>query len=216
MSGEGSAHPIIGRFEGEPVDVVKPELNLAALTFYIDVHIIDDKSAAVAELTRARSEGWIRIQKTDTLDTELMGKQDAVVREELLCQSRPFAESVGPLVLSHSRNGHVQLANPNDARRIGELFKILFPGSSRERPNLQSLRDTMHIATAIKYCGDAFITREKRLLNKSDRVFEAHQLRILTPEEAMAVARLRIGSVVRRRHVTGMPGWIPTWIPEDC
>lgn len=216
MSGEGSAHLIIGRFEGEPADEVKPELNLAGLTFYIDVHIIDDKSAAVAELTRARSEGWIRIQKTDTLDTELMGKQDAVAREELLSQSRPFAESLGPWVLGHSRLGHLQLASPDDARRLDELFTILFPGSNRDRPNLQSLRDTMHIATAIKYCADAFITREKRLLNKSDRVLEAHGLRILTPEDAMAVARSRIVSVVRWRDVTGTPNWIPMWLPEKC
>jgi hypothetical protein len=55
----------------DPSDKLKPELAITALTFYVDVNFIDDESPHARGLRRAHQEGWVRLLRTDTLDTEL-------------------------------------------------------------------------------------------------------------------------------------------------
>lgn len=46
--------------------------NLTALLLFIDTHIIDATDPATVCLRRLRDEGWINLQRTDAMDTELV------------------------------------------------------------------------------------------------------------------------------------------------
>lgn len=154
----------------EPHDSLKRELCLTNLTLYIDVHILDSPGEDVCLLKRARDEGWIRLQRTDVMDTELSGKADPVERAQLLDRSSQYAESIGPAIVGHSRIGHCVVGGDEDDERLADVFRILFPNVEPGSARKQHSRDAMHISTAIRYAGSGYVTNERKLLNKSEKI----------------------------------------------
>lgn len=172
------------------MDDLPPEhVNRLGVRFYFDNNFVTDDSLAAAALRRYHDEGWIDLWRTDTLDTELADAKDS---ERLMNESSRYVESLGPAVWGHSRWGHSVFASEEDAKRIDHVFAILFPGSDRHDLSTgrarRKLRDAMHVATAIRYGANGFITRDKRdLVRKSDAIAGAFNgFRIMTPERALA------------------------------
>ena len=128
------------------------------------------------------------------MDTELAGASDEK-RAELLRASAALVESMGPIVLDHSRLDHGVLGNEDDADRLSLVFKALFPGTDREMARRQHHRDAMHIATAIRYGAHAFVTNETRLLKKSERIrARFNDFMVIGPTEACRIAERKVAA----------------------
>jgi hypothetical protein len=195
------------------VPTIPPEFQcLTGLMLYIDTNVVDSDDAAAVDLRRLHQEGWIQLQRTDTVDTEL-ASAPVEKRERLLGLSRPYVESFGPMVLDHSRLGFSVMSSDQDAERIRGVYEILHGGAERVRDN--DLRDAMHVATAIRYGAFGFVTLDKQLLRRAGAIRQAFaSFHILDPAAACAegmerVHRLRIVNAKRNAPVT-----LPAW-PED-
>jgi len=129
----------------------------------------DPEQPAIEELLRLRREGRVEIAKTDTVDTERTdGVPDAKATDRLL-ETAGIIELHGPVVVGHSRWDHAVFASDEDSDRIDGVFAVLFPDSDRnamDRTSIHKLRDALHIATAIRYGYDVFVTAETRLLKR--------------------------------------------------
>ncbi|MFI6280471.1 hypothetical protein [Streptomyces sp. NPDC050988] len=191
-----------------------PAWNLTSLVFFIDTHILDAPDAASVLLRKLHEANWISLRRTDAMDTEL-----AAAPEEkwaaLTEASASYAESFGPMVLDHSRLDHCVLGSDEDVARDEVVFSTLFPGADRSTCRKNHIRDAMHVATAIRYGGRAFITHERKLLNKSDQIAGLFQgFRIWSPAQALAEAG---GAVARARELHRREparGSLPEWPSE--
>lgn len=165
------------------------------LLFYFDNNIVGDRTTATEELRALDRDGWIDLARSDTVDTELSDTKDPARRDELLNESSAYFESLGPLVLDHSRLGFAVLGNDDDEDRLDRVYRILFPDSDRHHAGTgrarRKIRDAMHVATAIRYGGNVFVTRDERdLVSKSHAIAAAFDgFKIMTPETALAFAR---------------------------
>lgn len=200
---------------GEPPDLIKTELCITQLSYYLDVNAVDENTAGMDQLRRARLEGWIRLQKTDTLDTELLGAPPDKL-SELLRQSAAFAESFGPMVLDHSRLDRSVLASSEDVGRLAMVVKILKPGVENQedlKPN--DMRDAMHVATSIRYGGTGFITRDLNLLRKAEAIRAAfNHFQVCDPENALQRVAEESRLCLRRKELGIITGWLPKWLPK--
>ncbi|WP_248959824.1 hypothetical protein [Sphaerisporangium perillae] len=188
-----------------------PYLNRTNLTFYIDSHIVDAEDEAVVYLRRLRTEGWISLQRTDTMDMEF-GKATGEKWASLTNASSGYPEALGPMVLDHSRLDASVQGDAEDKRRLHDVFSILFPAVQWEQARDNHIHDAMHVATSIRYCGDGFVTREKRLLNKHDAVSAAFEgFHVWCPEQAIEEANGRIASMRELYRREPERGELPAW-----
>jgi hypothetical protein len=75
------------------------------------------------------------------------------------------------------------------------VLAIIGPDIEREsKRGRKTFRDAMHVATAIRYAADAFVTREQRLLGADTRVTDEFDgFRVMSPERALAfVDRMKV------------------------
>lgn len=188
--------------------------NLTGLNLYIDTHIIDAADEASACLRRLREEGWINLQRTDTMDTELA---DAPAEKwaDLTEASAEYPEALGPMVWGHSRWGSAVWGSDEDRVRIDDVFAVLFPNADRTTARRNHIRDAMHVSTAIRYGGLGFVTRERRLLNKAQQMAERFGgFRMWSPEQALHEAAARVRSLRELHRLEPRPGALPAW-PAD-
>lgn len=160
--------------------------NRLGIRWAIDTNIIDDTSSAVADLMKLRDHGWISLQVTDTVGTEIAGTLvDPLPQVEML------PEAFGPMVLGHSRLGSAVLGTAEDSQRLDRVLAIVHSSARRPTARRQHIRDAMHIATAIRYAMNGFITRDKQLTRPSAKAevkIEFNGFDLLTPEEALRIA----------------------------
>lgn len=170
--------------------------NATGLLIFLDTNQVDDASPASVWLRTLDFEGWIQLQRTDTVDTELSSANDEK-RDHLLAQSQSFVESFGPLVLDHSRLDHAVLGSDEDSARLHLACDVLWDRSEGLSKN--NLRDAMHVSTAVRYGANGLVTRDKRLLKRADAIRAAFDgFLLVTPETAFRVAlRLRARATVR-------------------
>jgi hypothetical protein len=193
----------------------QPYKNITGLTLYIDTHILDSLEPAAVSLKRLREEGWINLQRTDVMDTELAAAPPEKWAQ-LTERSAAYPEALGPAVVGHSRVESAVVGSEEDGVRLDETFAILFPGADRQTARQNHIRDAMHVSTAIRYGGFGFVTNEKRLLNKADRIAERFQgFKVLTPEAALAEAAARVKSARALHRLEPHRGTLPTWPEED-
>ena len=188
-----------------------PPHNITGLVLYIDTHIIDAEDDASVRLKRLWREGWIALQRTDAMDTEL-ATAPPDKWPTLTEASAEYPEALGPLVLGHSRFDHTVMGSDEDAARLDAVFAALFPNVDRATARKNHLRDVMHVSTAIRYGGFGFVTREERLLNKAEIIAERFEgFRMWKPEQALAeaVSRIRGTRELHRRepHRGSLPAW---------
>ncbi len=155
----------------------------------------DPEQPAIEELLRLRREARVEIAKTGTVDTERTeGVSDATATDRIL-ETAGIIEVHGPAVVGHSRWGHAVFTNDEDSDRIARLFAVLFPDSDRyamDRTSMHKLRDAMHIATAIRYGYDVFVTTETRLLKMADTIRREWGIEILRPSDSVRWVEHRI------------------------
>jgi hypothetical protein len=179
--------------------------NRLGVILYFDVNFVDDETPAACELRQFHAEGWITLMRSDTLDTELGDTKDEDKRLELLCASAPYIEALGPAVFGSSRFDHTVVANDEDDARLDRVYSILFPGSDRRDSSTgrarRKTRDTMHVATAIRYGGDGFITRDHDDLHRKSRAIAKafNGFRIMSPEAALSFVQ-RMKARYGERH----------------
>lgn len=202
--------------KSEPPAILKPAINLLAISFYVDTNCVDDESPAMKALRRAWQEGWLTIQRTDVLDMELAAAKESV-REALDEASAPFFESHGPWALGDSRLGSTFLGSDEDAQRLVDVFRVLFPGVPSLATNRHHRRDAMHVSTAIRYAADAFITNDRRLLNKNDVIREQFMgFKILNPADGLALVCRDIAALDKRQVAVPTDSWVPRWRPDTA
>ncbi|WP_042379956.1 hypothetical protein [Streptacidiphilus melanogenes] len=190
--------------------------NITALHLYVDTHIIDATDDAATELRRLGEEGWVSLSVTDAMDTELA---DAPPEKwaALTGLSAQYPESYGPAIVGHSRLDSSVVASEEDKERFDRVFAILFPGTAGPAAVRDNhVRDAMHVSTAVRYGGNAFITREKKLRNKNAVIAEQFGgFHIWSPEDALAEAAARIRGVRELRRREPSRETLPAW-PDDA
>lgn len=188
--------------------------NLTGLTFFIDTHIIDAMDEATLCLKHLGDEGWIDLQRTDAMDTELADAPEEKW-ERLTEASAGYPEALGPMVWGQSRWDSSVFGSEEDRIRLDDAFAILFPNADRATARDNHIRDAMHVSTAIRYGGYGFITRERRLLNKAPAIATRFPgFRMWSPEAALAEAAARIRGLRELHRREPNRGDLPAWPAE--
>ena len=193
--------------------MLKPEIALTGLCLYFDTNIIGDQAKAVQDLWRCRSEGWIRIQRTDTMDPELE-RASELKRQDLLAESAQLAESLGGVRIEVAAGVPEVTASAQSRRDLEDALQILHPGSTELPRRGNDVRDAMHICCAARYAAQIFVTRDKGVLKKSAQIWERFSLDVANPEVTLAEVKKYIDSTIRAHQQINRPKWIPQWTPQ--
>jgi hypothetical protein len=166
----------------------RPERTLG-VRLTLDVHLLDDESSAMTRLRNLHRDGWIHLVRASVMDLETARASDPAKRAELQRSQDEFVEEIGVWILGQSRLGVDTMAgSDDDGGRWDRLWPVLFPNKDRRSTNDQTVRDAMHIDTAMRYGSNAFLTREKQLVARAEAVAAAFDhFGIWTPEHAVDV-----------------------------
>lgn len=198
-------------------------LNLAGLTWLIDVHVLD--SAGGADLRKMARLGWIRLSVSDTAITEVRRTTNSETLKRLLDSIGTYPIAMGPMVLDHSTLGNSVLGSKDDQTRNREVFRVLWPTSSYEDDGAMTtgngrarFRDALHISTTIRYGADGFATNDPGILKAAQQIHERFPgTSLLSTAEATDAATKAIGSVRFHAKESGDPkrfAALPDWPPE--
>ena len=195
----------------EPDARLKPEIAAAGLTVFLDTNIIGDESEATVLLWRCRQEGWIRLQRTDVMETEHLKLPPN--EEHKRGVASELAEVMTPFVFGHSRLDSSILGDIDDGEHIARAFKILHPRADWDATRRNNIRDAMIVAGCARYAGDFLTTRDTNMLKKGDLLHAAFGIRCATPEAVESEARRAIKTTLQGHSLTGRPKWVPAWTP---
>lgn len=198
----------------EPPNLIKPEIALTGLCLYFDTNIIGDRAKAVRDLWRCRTEGWIRIQRTDTMDLELE-RASELKRQDLLAESGQLAESLGGVRMELAEGLGQEAWSVKSQRDFEDAFKILHPGTTGPPRRSNDVRDAMHIYCAAKYAAQFFVTRDKGILKRAPQIRERFGLEVAAPEQTLIHVDKAIDLTIRAHQKIQNPKWIPNWRPES-
>ncbi len=196
----------------EPDKRLKPEVNAAQIFAFVDTNFIGDASESVAFLWRCRAEGWIRLQKTDVIDTEhLTMKPELDYKRDI---SSELVESFTPFVLGNSRINFGVLASDEDKKNFEDTFKILHPNADIETTRKNNVRDAMTVSGSARYGGKFLVTKDLNILKKSLALQERLGIQSVEPETMAQIVKEAIWRTVRNQALTGHPKWMPEWVPQ--
>lgn len=162
------------------------------------------RSAARAELWELRRAGYVKLERTDVLGTEIL-QASLDRRARLEGEVVQLGEYLGPFILGHSRVGSCVLGSAADASLLQEVLAVLYPRMSAATAAERDLRDAMHVAWAIRYGLDGLITEDRKLLRQNAKIRERFGFSILSPEQALVVAK-RLKKRVEIRSGRGISG----------
>lgn len=170
-------------------EVPLQHMNRLGVLLYVDTNFLPlERSPSRARLWELHSAGWISIRRTDVLETELAEATE--LPAGLAQQAMAMVESLGPGVVGHSRVEAMVVGGDEDSVLLERVAKAVFPnhGLAGLRSHRRHFRDVMHIAWAIRYGGDAFITEERRLLKRAGSL----DIGVWTPDQALAIVERRL------------------------
>lgn len=161
------------------------------ISIFIDTNCINARGndVAINELEKLYREDKILIEKADTLDTELTHGFGYPKGQE---KSLDYVESYGPAVIGHSRIGFSMIGDEGDDERLGSILKILWGTRNRSDYSTNEIRDAMHIATAVRYGGTYFITKEKNILKKNYEIKKEFGINVCDPEHCLEEVKKRL------------------------
>lgn len=175
-------------------------LPILSILLYIDVHVIDTPDTSAVALKRLHADGWVQLHVTDTAQVEMSQAKDEK-RDRLLRAVSAFPLSRGPGVYGHSNYDVAVYAGDHDDARLDAVHHILWPNSPREAEGKlarRRIRDSMHVATAIRYGAAAFVTLENAMLRKDAEIAAKFDgFHIWSPERALAVVEKRMANLRR-------------------
>lgn len=168
---------------------------MSSISVYIDTNCINarQKDHYINDLEKLFQEEKIIIEKTDTLDTEL---QEGYKKG--LEKSDNYIESFGDAVWGHSRWDYSQWADDVDERRLTRILEIFWGLKNIPYYSKSEIRDALHIATAAKYGGTYFITKEKALLMRHNVIRFEFSIRILNPRDCLDAVLKRLAILENR------------------
>jgi len=143
----------------------------------------------------------VSLARCDVVDTELDSPKNEMVDGYFLA-SVPYLELHGPVVLGHSRLNHSVAASENDVQRLDRVKEIVVVRSDSERNQMHDLRDSMHIATSIRYGYDGLITNDGRLLKRGETFVSEFGFRIFNVDTAVEYVR----SLIRKQELRNQLG----------
>ena len=194
--------------------------NVLGRTYFLDanafIELENDPSTdtPMGFAYRAFIEGWIGIGLTDTTAVERIGKFGFDLGDK--DPSLWAFESLGPLVLDHSRLDACVLGGDEDDARMESIFGILKPGKPTNELGKNDFRDGLQINTTLRYGGSNFVTRDKNILKRSIALFDTFGLTVLTPDDVRASVVEAIDSSRARELARGNKMWLPSWpVVED-
>ena len=142
---------------------------------FLDANILNEvangQSEAVQEILRLLDEEPIAFLLPYSVQNEL---KDPSTPEPVLKASHYFGYSI-----------EVKLTDGEN-----KLYQRLLAEASGEAESKNIARDLFHVFEAQKYGGGHFITRDKRLLKRSDAIAQALQIEVLTPEAFLEKVRM--------------------------
>ena len=168
---------------------------------------------------------WIYLQTPDTVFLELSTAKNPRKREELLESRSEFPMPMGAHVLGHSQLGFSVSGSEEDRRRLEIVHGIIWNGKSPQedaalsskgnRAASSRLRDSMIVATTIRYAHKTLITEDQGLLRASNALgLEFQGFRIINIRSATSMAKTAIARVrhlmelnLGRQSVQNLPDW---------
>lgn len=178
-------------------------------------------------LRRLYLEGWINLQTPDTVMVEQSEAKDITTRDLLLEQLTAFPMSHGPGIFGHSLYGFSILGSDEDEERIDMVHQTIWPKRSliSDRQNLENnrkartcFRDTLIVATSIRYGGVALVTNDNGILKARDRLHkEFNGFDVMSISRATEIAFEEVRSA--RKYAALEPSDsdyhdLPIWPPE--
>lgn len=200
--------------------------NITGLSWYIDNHVVDAEEGE--NLRRLYLEGWIDLQTPDTVMVEQFEANNKATRERLLEQRSAFPMSLGPMILDHSFIGYSVLGTDEDEARIEKVHQTLWPTRSliSDRQNAENnrmartcFRDTLIVATSIRYGGVALVTNDGGILEAIDGLRrEFNGFEVMSISRATDIAFDEVRSA--RKYAVLEPNDsdyhnLPIWPPES-
>lgn len=163
------------------------------LTLSVDTNVVINRpdDPEIQCLHDLAADGWIRLVKTETLDTERIESTDSKLRTERLDETTALPERRGVGRLDHSRYDHAVYGDDDDEERFRHLASLMRPNVEWGSARKQHMRDVMHVDTSIKHDLDGFVTCERAYYRAatSRRVTAAYGgFRICSPSEALTWA----------------------------
>jgi hypothetical protein len=153
---------------------------------------------------------------------------DKATKERLLEQLSAFPVSHGPMILGHSFIGYSVLGSDEDEARIDKVHQTLWPTRSLmlDRQNVETnrmarscFRDTLIVATSIRYGGVALVTNDAGILKAKDRLRkEFNGFEVMSIGRATDIAFDEVSSA--RKYAALEPNDsdyhnLPIWPPES-
>lgn len=161
----------------------------------INANLKDEAVNELEELAEKYPEN-LMFEKTDTLDTELL--ENPHHNAGRLKKSDQYIESFGVAVLGHSRLGHTVVGSEADDKNFAEILEILFGKKQRSGYTKQEIRDAMHMMTTVRYGGNYLITYDKKLLSKSEQLFNRFNATIIcTPSDCLTKVKHRLSLILK-------------------
>ena len=167
-------------------------------------------------LLRMHREGWVQFLTTDTALTEATSAADPAVGERLFNEISTGWISGGPFVLDHSRPDIAMLPRDDDQARLDQVHQLIWghlwaeDAEATGRTPRTRIRDTMHVATAIRYNGYAFVTDDEAVQRAAAAIGQQFRMRIWSPEQAV-VGLARIAVMRKRWQREGYQPALPHW-----
>jgi hypothetical protein len=159
-----------------------------SLVFFIDNSIVVERCAAWTELRRLAATGAIELRIASALGDDLSHDRDLEQRARLEAEISSYPKMAGVFVIGESRLDDALLASEHDDTRFLQLFAAVFSEtdrSSSSRTASNKRRDVMHLLALLKYGGNGFITRDKRVLKKAAVLRDTFGIVVLTPQAAI-------------------------------
>jgi predicted nucleic acid-binding protein len=96
----------------------------------------------------------------------------------------------GPAIWGHFRWDSSAWPTEEDAERVSTVFEILHPDSSMPDTRRNHVGDAMHVATAIRYGLNGFVTRDDGILAKQAKIKERFNgFVVCDPDQALTISR---------------------------
>ena len=193
----------------------------AIIGIHNPARFVEAQRSALEKLIELYHQGKVALAQTDTVGVERdkvpLVQTDAVGFEqeegELVALQRRL-ESVGLLIVHGPRiTGHSKMetsvaASPEDHTRIERVLEIVHPQAvDHSDPSDNDVRDAMHIATAVRYCYQGFVTTDKAVLKAAKTIAtEFGGFQLMLPSQAVdwvteKVARHEQSNVLRAEQM---------------
>lgn len=155
------------------------------ITFHVDTNFLDAPGRSACYLRAMADAHRIHLCIATVGTRELEGASDPEVSD----LATGMAVALEAAVSGESRRDEAVYATEIDGEQLEAIRQILAPGGS-DSARARTLRDAIHLQTAIRYASDGFITRDRRDILRRANALRPF-VRVYDIETAAKIVRLR-------------------------